>query len=232
MEANAIFLLWYGRGKFWNSKKFYKAHTYKCGLHTKALAFPSLRKGSLYFPTTSVYIPSNWKVVILKNKYTQSKPQIVYLFSNTYFFKLLLVSASSQLLFDRQMNSVTMRNYCLSNFYKLYINKVKQLLQSFSQVFFIKLKFKGKGYYIYKSSRNTITTQFGHAHRIYIYSFFISVKFLSKTSVFLFGTSKSDLLKVGYSIQKARPINIFTGRGVRFTKQIIYRKTGKISTHR
>jgi ribosomal protein L6P/L9E len=125
-----------------------------------------------------------------------------------------------------------MRNYCLSNFYKLYINKVKQLLQSFSQVFFIKLKFKGKGYYIYKSSRNTITTQFGHAHRIYIYSFFISVKFLSKTSVFLFGTSKNDLLKIGYTIQKARPINIFTGRGVRFTRQIIYRKTGKISTHK
>lgn len=112
------------------------------------------------------------------------------------------------------------------------MDRVQLLLHSFSKVYFKKLKFKGKGYYVYKSSRNTITTQFNHAHRIYIYAFFVSVKFLSKTSVLLFGTSKNDLLKVGYELQKARPINIFTGRGVRFNRQIIYRKKGKISTYR
>jgi len=103
---------------------------------------------------------------------------------------------------------------------------------SFSKVFFLKLKFKGKGYYIYKNSRNTITSQFGHSHRIYIYSVFISVKFLTKTTVFLFGSSKKDVLTTGYSIQKVKPINIFTGRGVRFSKQIIYKKTGKVSSYR
>jgi len=29
-----------------------------------------------------------------------------------------------------------------------------------------------------------------------------------------------------------RPINIFTGRGVRFAKQIIYKKAGKVSSYR
>ena len=225
-------MLWYGRSKLWNFKKFYKSRTYKCGLHTKTLAFPCARRGSLYFPTNSVYIPSNWKVIILQSKQEVSKPKMVYLFSETYFFKLLFINNNSQFFFDKQTNTLVMQNRFLPNFYWLYLNKVKLLLHSFSRVFYLKLKFKGKGYYVYKSSRNTITTQFGHAHRIYLYSFFISVKFLSKTTVFLFGTSKNDLLKIGYSIQKARPINIFTGRGVRFTRQTIYRKKGKISTHR
>ena len=96
----------------------------------------------------------------------------------------------------------------------------------------LKLKFKGKGYYIYRNSRNTIAPQFGYSHRVYIYAFFITVKFLSKTSVLLFGFSKSDLLNAGHDIKKARSINLFTGRGVRFNRQILYRKTGKISMHR
>jgi ribosomal protein L6P/L9E len=96
----------------------------------------------------------------------------------------------------------------------------------------LKLKFKGKGYYVYKNKRNTITPQFGYAHRLYLYSYFVSVKFLSKTSILLFGFIKADLLKIGHGLKQMRPINIFTGRGVRFSKQIIYKKQGKVSSYR
>ena len=106
------------------------------------------------------------------------------------------------------------------------------ILHSFSKLFFQKLKFKGKGYYIYKNIRNTITPQFGHAHRIYLYSFYVSVKFLTKTTVFLFGSSKRDILTTARSIYSAKPINVFTGRGVRFSRQIVYKKTGKVSSYR
>jgi len=224
--------LWYGRGRLWNFKKYYKAQTYKCSLHTKKLAFPFARKGTMYFPTTVLYIPNNWKFVLLQPKIDTTKPYVIYLFSDTYFFKLLFVKKHSSIFFDRQLNTLTVRNFFLANFYTMYLNRLEDLLHSFNKVFFLKLKFKGKGYYVYKSSRNTITTQFGHAHRIYIYSYFLSVKFLSKTTVFLFGTSKKDLYTTGYSLKQARPINIFTGRGVRFTRQIVYRKKGKISTYR
>ena len=97
---------------------------------------------------------------------------------------------------------------------------------------FFKVKFKGKGYYLYKNSRNTITPQFGYAHRIYFYSYFASVKFLSKTSVFIFGLVNKDICDAAYGIKIMRPINIFTGRGVRFSRQTIYRKVGKVSSYR
>ena len=102
----------------------------------------------------------------------------------------------------------------------------------FSQVQFIRMKFRGKGYYIYKTLRNTIAPNFGYAHRVYIYAYFVSLKFLSKTSIILFGLMKSDLFKVGLDFRNTRPINVFTGRGVRFTRQLIYRKTGKVSSYR
>ena len=85
---------------------------------------------------------------------------------------------------------------------------------------------------MYKNERNTIAPQFGYAHRVYIYSFANSVKFLSKTKVFLFGLSPKDVFSTGYSLFRTRPINVFTGRGVRFARQVVYKKTGKIGAYR
>jgi len=115
---------------------------------------------------------------------------------------------------------------------KLTIMLLNDLVSSFSRVFFIKLKFKGKGYYLYKNARNTITPQFGYAHRIYKYNYTTSVKFLSKTKVFFFGGSKTDVFNSTNAVKDMRSINVFTGRGVRFAKTVIYKKTGKVSSYR
>lgn len=112
------------------------------------------------------------------------------------------------------------------------MSNVKQLLLLFSAPSFKKLKFRGKGYYIYKNQRNTVTPQFGYAHRIYVYSYFNVVRFLSKVKVFIFGLLKSDVFKVSHEIRSKRPINIFTSRGVRFSRQIVYKKVGKVSSYR
>jgi ribosomal protein L6P/L9E len=60
----------------------------------------------------------------------------------------------------------------------------------------------------------------------------VSVKFLKKTTIFLFGSSRRDVFVVGRTIRKSKPANIFTGRGVRFSRQVVYKKTGKVSTYR
>lgn len=94
------------------------------------------------------------------------------------------------------------------------------------------MKFKGKGYYIYKNLRNTIALQFGYSHLVRIFSYIISLKFITKTIIFVFGINKTDIFKTGKTFYFKRPQNIFTGKGVRFSKQIIYKKTGKISSYR
>jgi hypothetical protein len=74
-----------------------------------------------------------------------------------------------------------------NNFTKLYYTLFDSFYKLFWKPFVYKLKFKGKGYYIYKNYRNTITPQFGYSHRLYLYAFFLHVKFLSKTTLIVFG---------------------------------------------
>jgi ribosomal protein L6P/L9E len=225
-------MLWYGRKHKLNFTKTYKKRLQRHYVNLRRLAFSVKRKVNFGRKWYKMYIPSNWTTLVLKSKPQTVGYYVLYLTSQTYYFKVVLPLHGLSYHYDRQLHTIIIQAPRTSNFFPMYWNHLQTLLHSFSTLFFVKLKFKGKGYYLYKTARNTITTQFGHSHRIYIYSFFISVKFLSKTSVLFFGFSKRDILSIGYSLKSARPINLFTGRGVRFNRQILYRKTGKISTHR
>jgi ribosomal protein L6P/L9E len=133
---------------------------------------------------------------------------------------------------DQNTSSILLVTPYNNNFINSFINNFNKIITTFTKPLFKKIKFKGKGYYIYKNKRNTVTPQFGHSHRIYVYSFFMGIKFLSKTSVLVFGINSIDLIQITLKIKLLRPINIFTGRGLRFSKQIIYKKTGKVSSYR
>lgn len=85
---------------------------------------------------------------------------------------------------------------------------------------------------MYKNNRNTLALQFGYSHLLYLYSFFLNIKFLTKTTVLLFGINFNDMFFLSNSFYNIKPINIFTGKGIRFSRQIIYKKTGKVSSYR
>lgn len=178
--------------------------------------------------TFVLFFPKIWSVYFLKKK---TDFNLVYLTSNIYKFNFLLPSTSYHVHYP---SSGFIQFFFLKTnpFLFLFLSNIRQLLFFFSVPFFKKIKFRGKGYYIYKNSRNTITPQFGFAHRIYIYSYFNIVKFLSKVKVFIFGLLKSDICTVSHAIKSKRPMNIFTGRGVRFARQIVYKKVGKVSSYR
>lgn len=176
-----------------------------------------------------IHLPTSWNLVVLKDSLGNVK---FYLTNSVYFFKVFTPRPKTSINFDKQTHSILINDSFFGNFLQFYVGLFRQVLSQFTLPFFLKLKFKGKGYAIYKNRRNTITSKLGHSHRIYIYSYFTTVKFLAKTSVIVFGLSKQDVLATGYQVRSARPMNLFTGRGVRFNRQIVYRKTGKISTHR
>jgi ribosomal protein L6P/L9E len=156
----------------------------------------------------------------------------LYLSSPVYQVRVPITSQLAGLSFDPNTNLVKLHTLYTNASYRTFWNSLKKSIKAFYSPTFIKLRFKGKGYYIYKNKRNTITPQFGYAHRLYLYSYFVSVKFLSKTSIIIFGFTFTDLVKIGLGVKKMRPINIFTGRGVRFSRQVIYKKVGKVSSYR
>ena len=209
---------------FWRKKNLVKNIRKKC-------IYGSKQKQILRKPTTFTFnLPLNWEYVFLhiSNKNRHS----IFIYNSTYFFYLVIPTILKFVYIDINTRVLVINTFFINSNFNLFYEIVTSIFKSLNRPFILKLKFKGKGYYIYKNARKTITPQFGHSHRFYLYSYFISVTFLSKTQVLLFGLVKNDLSIIGHSIRSMRSINIFTGRGVRFSRQIIYRKTGKVSSYR
>lgn len=187
---------------------------------------------SVNLNTFFVRIPlmQQWEAVIVKN--INSKRYLYYLYSNVYFFRIVTLGDYFKPKFDLFSRTLSFCFKYVNNFFALYWGSLIRIFTSFNKQFFRKLKFRGKGFYIYKNKRNTVAMQFGFSHRVRVYSYFLFVKFLSKTSVFLYGLHTPNLTTHAYKIQRIRPISIFTGKGIRFTRQIIYKKTGKVGAYR
>lgn len=221
---------WYG--SYNNFKKSLIINQKKL-IKQKSLKYRFLGNNSLNlnFYKLNFYLPSNWNFLLIK-KNNNKNFLYFYLYSVEYFFILPVVSKFLNIKYDNQVNSLIFQFFFKNNFYGLFWNLFKNIFYSFSKFFFKKLKFKGKGYYIYKNNRNTIALQFGYSHLLYLYSFFVTVKFLTKTTILMFGINNKDLTFSSNFLYRIKKINIFTGKGIRFARQIIYRKTGKVSSYR
>ena len=123
-------------------------------------------------------------------------------------------------------------NYYIDSNKILYTKFIDEIINQSKKIKSKKIKFEGKGYYIYKNFKNTIAPKFGFAHRLYIYNYKLWTKFLSKTKLIIYGYSLEECLTSAEKLKLLRPRNIFTGRGVRFSRSIRYRKRGKVSSFR
>lgn len=186
---------------------------------------------NMNFNYFTFYYPSNWNILFFKNNKIQIK-SIFYIYTPFYYFFFPCPKTFYQLYINKYTQTISFIFFYKNNYFNSFLNKFKIVFNSFSKLFFKKLKFKGKGYYIYKNFRNTIALQFGYSHIKRLYFFFSFVKFLSKTSILIFGINVKNINKISYSLYNTKTINIFTGKGMRFTRQIIYKKTGKISSYR
>jgi len=221
----------------------------------KRVDLTSYYSPNLNYKSLVIKIPASWGVLLVNNTNSglitrQRHPFIkaentnsilnhqttihkfLYFYNDTYFFRIPLPMLNYLINIDINTSSIVITTIYVTNYYRLYWYHLKNVFYVFHKPFFMRIKFKGKGYYIFKGKRSTITPQFGHSHRIYLYSYFISVLFLAKTRILIFGFSKLDILSNAQDIRSMRPINIFTGRGVRFNRQIVFRKTGKVSSYR
>lgn len=223
--------MWYGVKKKWGGALTFSRNLLEKNRQFKKNQIVTRKVKSKPFRRFCIFLPKEWEAVVLTSQKSPSR-SVIYIYSVSYYFKLLLGQGLYKVYYSPSLKLVSFTNSYSSTTYALYQNTLAQMFITFNKVWFKKLKIKGKGYYLYKNLRNTFTYQFGHSHRLFVYAYYVSVKFLSKTTVFLFGLSKKDILRVGYSIFKLKALNIFTGRGVRFTRQIIYKKTGKVSSYR
>lgn len=224
--------MWYGSNTYPNLYRQLKNRNNRLNWKDRKIGFSQERQSSDPSRSTFFKVPAGWELVVLKKPKAAQQSARFYIFTDTYFIGLTPLSTLSELRYDAQTRTFIFQYHFSSYLHSAYLRWLNELLSRFHRPFFLKVRFKGKGYYMYKNYRNTIAPQFGYAHRVYVYAQAISVRFLSKTKVLLFGLSKRDVTAVAHNLKQVKPINIFTGRGVRFARQVVYKKTGKVSSYR
>lgn len=155
------------------------------------------------------------------------------IFNNSYFLKLLLDN-NSNIFFLKNLNFLVIRfDFYKNNNVEVLLNNITNSLNLY---FMKKIIFSGKGYKIKKSHKNKnnldkfFVFYFNKSHLNVLYFFSSKIKKLKKTKMVISSVNPHLLIKICNDIIKVRPFNIFTQKGLRLSRQTIYKKIGKKSS--
>lgn len=172
-----------------------------------------------------MFIQNSHTIVVLKSQsfLTLYIPFLSYTLQHAYL-KSQLFNVSPHFLIPAPVNP----HHYLETFKKLY--KLGHLFMCY-KLHFRKFSFTGKGYRLICSKRYTLTFNFGFSHLFYVYNIQIKPYHLAKTKLLFVGLNYFKLQKLTYDFFNVKPLNIFTWRGLRFSKGIFRKKVGKISLY-
>ena len=227
-------MLWYGFKNLKRVRTYTSRLNFRRNLRRRVQLQPEIIPVKSFSLTAlrQVAIISEFDFIGIQRTTKLEHPILIYLYNEVYFLNLLISFNVKPSQFERQTSSFIFSTHTMFVQWLLYIRHFSSLLARFTTSHFIKLRFRGKGYYLYRNFRNVVTPQFGYSHRRYFYTYYSSVLFLTKTKILVFGLSVTQVTLLSYKLKTIRPANIFTGRGMRFSRQVVYRKVGKISTYR
>ena len=160
-------------------------------------------------------IPINNHSLSIFNK---KKYVYVYVYNNTFccflkFSKNLKIKLKTS-------KTLEVVSVCKNNVFK-----IRKYLQQFLWCNFVKIKFTGKGYKIKKNNKKSIILLFNRAHITIMWWNNIIIKKLKKYKMYIKYTTKTK--KIVELLLNTRPINIFTKKGLRKSRQILFKKKGK-----
>lgn len=102
----------------------------------------------------------------------------------------------------------------------------------FDAIFFKKIKFTGKGFKIrFRKRKKFLKFFFGHSHMKIIFIQKTKIKKLTKYKYILKFKNIQQLTKTCNLICNVRSMNIYTKRGIRQTRQFVFKRKGKKSTY-
>lgn len=170
----------------------------------------------------SVYL-GNINFIFLKKK----KDKYIYLYTdNIYFFiKITNINFFNQ---NSKTLSLVFFDYFVQK--KGITNYWNFFFKNWQNLFFRKIKFKGKGYKIKKKNKK-INFFFGRAHLTSIWFKGVYIKRLNKYKLFVAAESSYRLYLIHKFIDIIRKLNVYTRRGLRLSRQKVLKKVGKKSSY-
>ncbi len=113
------------------------------------------------------------------------------------------------------------------------LKKLNMFLMSWHHYFFLKMRFKGKIYKVKRTKKKKLKLSFGRSHKtiVILKNLFLKKRKKQKHKFFFISSNLNELKQSASIIKNVRPINMFTQRGLRLSRQIIYKKIGKKSSY-
>jgi len=168
-------------------------------------------------------VPINFNFILIK-KFNK----IILIIFNEKLKFTLFFNKNNNIKINKNLNFLEYKNIFLKKDYFVINNIFYKFLEKLNKYYFLKIKFKGKGYKIgfYKKIK-IINFYFGKSHKsIFLYNN-LRIKKLSKYKFIVFSSNYNYLKKVGLKIINIKKINEYTNRGLRLSRQIIIKRKGK-----
>ena len=171
-----------------------------------------------------LFIPFNINFLVIK----KNKLQLLYCFNENYYFSMFL---TNKILFiNRNTNTIKILDLKFNDINKLANNEIKNFLFSWDNLYYNKIRFSGKGFKFKKKETNLFLF-FNRAHKCFFIGTNIILIRLSKNKIIILKNNITHVIYDSRIIRLIRSNNIFTKRGLRFSRQIILKKRGKTATH-
>lgn len=183
-----------------------------------------------YKNNINVFNLKTYPFLVFLNKLNLNVISVTFL--NNYYIKSSSNSIDNFFM-DKQLGSVSLKTgSSFGNFRKLGNNYLNSIPKSARIFFYKRVSYSGKGYRLYIKSKSKIYFQLGYSHKYYLFSYGVTIKPILKSKLLLLSSSLRELSVFSKMVYKLRPLNIFTLKGIRFTRQLVYKKVGKVSSYR
>lgn len=166
-----------------------------------------------------IYLPKNINFLYLNNMH-------IYIYNSNIF--LLLNFLNYSIYFNKFLNIIKIKNKKLNR--KIHNKKfLNNFLFTWDNFFFSKIYFLGKGFKLKKINKN-IYFNFNYSHIKLLINQKTIIKKIQKTKLLIFSKNLVDIKKLSLDIKNIKNLNPYTKRGLRKSKQIVYKKKNKSNT--
>lgn len=176
----------------------------------------------------SINIPITFDIIVLENKMNKNDLTII-LYNKLY--SITLLNEKKKIKIDLESYSIQINNLINYN-NNLNFKQINKFIKTFEFYFFIKIKFKGKGFKIkFNKKLKIIKFYFGKSHMTFFKLKKIKLKKITKYKFILKNLNFWKLKTNALKITKIKPVNVYTLRGIRLSKQMISKRKGKKSSY-
>jgi len=173
------------------------------------------------------YLENNIKILQKKN----SQVRIIHITTPARCLKLpVWVSTNINIFEDGKC--FELRYLYASDYIHISIRLISEVIYTMLRLWYTKITFKGKGFKIKKRRRTkTIKFFFYHSHLNAVIFKKSKLKQKKKNKIIVKFWNYMNYKKTEATVTAVRGLNIFTKRGLRISRQLVFKKTGKKSNY-